>query len=167
MRLAGITGETHARREGLYQAAQNVYRRKSRNGRRSLLPAYGSLVLYAGVLSGTGQAGDIVDWDEPTRTIELSEPFVFDPAAAGHSLTLVRDDGSIHPPIVCLPGLTENELVLGSVPDVELVVDDADRERPKSGLNGGPQRAPGRLGDRDATMVPFRISCVCIQTHRR
>lgn len=134
LRLGGITGAKQAEREGLYQAAQNVYRRKFfkwQTELAGLLPAYGSMVLYAGVLPGTGQAGDVTEWDESMRVLELSEPPVFDPAAPGHSITLLRDNGSVAPAIACLPGPTATSVVLAALPDFQLYLKDAGRERPK------------------------------------
>ena len=135
VRLMGVTGVNQARRQGLYLAAQNLYRRKMPKWQTELtglLPAYGSLVLYAPDLPGTGQAGDVVDWNAGALTLTCSEPLTFNPAApSGHSITLMRDDGSIHPAIAVLPGPTANDLVLATTPDFTLVLDDANRERPK------------------------------------
>jgi len=135
VRLLGITGSNQARRQGLYLAAQNLYRRKMPKWQTELtglLPAFGSLVLYAPDLPGTGQAGDVVDWSVGALKLTCSEPLVFNPSApSGHSITLMRDDGSIHPAIAVLPGPTANDVILASAPDFTLVLDDANRERPK------------------------------------
>ncbi len=132
-RVMGITGAKHAQREGLYMAAQNVYRRKFAKfttEMRGLLPAYGSLVILAPALPSWGQAGDVAFWDLPSLTMGLSEPAVFTPGAR-HYVSLRRDDGTLTAAIAATPGPTEYDIVLASAPDFTLVLDDANRERPK------------------------------------
>ena len=132
-RVMGITGLKHATREGLYLAAQNVYRRKFPKfdtEMQGLLPAYGSACIFAPALPGWGQAGDVCFWDLPTLTMGVSEPLTFT-AGAQHFVSLVRDDGSVTGAIAVTPGATANDMVLASAPDFALVLDDANRERPK------------------------------------
>ena len=139
-RVMGITGAKHAEREGLYLAAQNVYRRKFpkfATEMQGLLPAYGSAVMFAPALPGWGQAGDVAFWDVPTLTLGCTEPLAFTPGAT-HYVSLLRDDGSVTPAIAVLPGPTAYDLVLASAPlladnltPMPLVLDDANRERPK------------------------------------
>ncbi len=140
VRLIGITGPKHAEREGKYQAAQNVYRRKFpkfTTEMQGLLPAYGSPVLFAPALPGWGQAGDVAFWNPTTKVMGLTEPVAFTPGAQ-HFISIRRDDGSISDPISATPGPTEYDVVLASNPkmsngstDMTMVLDDANRERPK------------------------------------
>lgn len=133
LRLAGITGAKQAEREGLYQAAQNLYRRKFPTWLTELegmLPAYGSLVMCAPPMGTLIQAGDIAGWDDLTRTASLTEPPEFQPGK-DHFIVLLRDDGSVTAPIKAVPGPNANEVVLDITPDFDPVFDAADRERTK------------------------------------
>lgn len=139
-RVMGITGATHAQREGLYMAAQNVYRRKFpkfTTEMQGLLPAYGAAALFHPAMPGWGQTGDVAFWNPATLTMGLTEPAAFT-SGAQHFVSLLRDDGSVTPAIAVTPGPTANDLVLASAPLLAdgvtlmtLVLDDANRERPK------------------------------------
>lgn len=139
-RIVGITGSKHAEREGLYLAAQNVYRRKFpkfTTEMQGLLPAYGSAVLFHPALPGWGQEGDVCFWTPGTLVMGLSEPAQFTSGAL-HYISIRRDDGSVTPAIQVSPGPTEYDVVLASAPlladnasAMPLVLDDAMRERPK------------------------------------
>ncbi len=139
-RILGISGPKQAEREGLYMAAQNVYRRKFptfTTEMTGLLPAYGSAVMFSPALPGWGQAGDVAFWDPATLIMGVTEPAVFT-AGALHFISIRRDDGSVTPAIAVTPGPTEYDLQLASAPLLAddatlmpLVLDDAGRERPK------------------------------------
>ena len=139
-RVMGITGVIHATREGLYMAAQNVYRRKFpkfTTEMQGLLPAYGSAVMFAPALPGWGQTGDVAFWNAATLVMGLTEPVVFTPGST-HYVSIIRDDGSVTPAIAVTPGPSEYEVLLASAPLLAdnltlfpLVLDDANRERPK------------------------------------
>lgn len=139
-RVAGITGAKHAEREGLYLAAQNVYRRKFpkfQTEMQGLLPAYGSAAMFAPALPGWGQVGDVAFWDEATLTMGLTEPAEFT-AGVRHYISIRRDDGSVTDAIEATPGPTAYDVVLASAPmqaDGETMMmftlNDATRERPK------------------------------------
>jgi hypothetical protein len=141
VRLPGISGTFQATREGLYMAAQNLYRRKMPKWQTELtglLPAYGSLVLFVPDIPGYAQAGDVTDWNAGTLTMTLSEAPVFTAGAASHYIVLQRDDGSMTGQIPVLPGPGTNDVVLATAPLLvdgltlmQIVVDDANRERPK------------------------------------
>jgi len=133
MRLPGITGVTHARREGLYHAAANVYRRKFpvwQTELQGMLPSYGAPVIFAPAIPGWGQTGDVVAWDGVSRVMTLSEPLQWREGAV-HYLSLLRDDGSVTDAIQVSPGPAAQDVVLPHVLDFDLVLDDASRERPK------------------------------------
>lgn len=132
-RLMGITGPKQAEREGLYLAAQNVYRRKFpvfTTEMQGLLPAYGSAAIFSPALPGWGQAGDVAFWEPSTLVMGLTEPLVFTPGAT-HYVSLVRSDGSVTPAIAVTPGPTEYDVILAGAPDFTLDLDNAGQERPK------------------------------------
>lgn len=139
-RMMGVTGAKHAEREGLYLAAQNVYRRKFprfSTEMQGLLPAYGSAVMFAPALPGWGQAGDVAYWDPVSLTMGCTEPLAFT-TGAQHYVSVLRDDGSVTPAIAVTAGPTAYDLVLANAPrlvddvtTMALVLDDATRERPK------------------------------------
>jgi len=132
-RILGVTGATHAEREGLYLAAKLVYRRNVATWSTELqgiLPAYGSAVVLAPALPSWGQSGDVVSWDADTRVMGLSEPPSFDPAG-DRGISLVRDDGTLTAAIVATAGPDAWSITLATAPDFTMVLDAADRERPK------------------------------------
>ena len=131
--VLGITGPTQALREGLYMAAKLVYRRRTptwSTEMQGMLPAYGSAVILAPALPTWAQSGDVVNWDAGSLRMGLSEPVDFS-AGGAFSITLQRDDGSVHPAIVVTAGADAYTVVLASAPDFTMVLDAADRERPK------------------------------------
>lgn len=133
LRRPGITGPKHAEREGLYLAAQHVYRRrfpKWQTEMAGLLPSYGALVACAPALAALVTSGDAVAYDAATRVLTVSEPLAFDPGT-DHTIRLQRDDGSVTAPIAAAPGPDEYTATLASAPDFELICDDPSRERPK------------------------------------
>jgi hypothetical protein len=139
-RILGISGPKQAEREGLYMAAQNVYRRKFPTFTTELiglLPAYGSAVMFTPALPGWGQAGDVAFWNATTLVMGVTEPAAFTPGAQ-HFISIRRDDGSVTAPIAVTPGPTEYDLQMASAPlladgatPMPLILDDAGRERPK------------------------------------
>lgn len=101
VRIAGITGATQARREGLYMAAVNVYRRKFPSWQTEmlgLLPCYGDTVLFAPSLSLYASTGDIVDYDSEALIVTTSEPLDFTDSS-GYDIRVQRPDGSLTAPI--------------------------------------------------------------------
>jgi hypothetical protein len=131
-KLPGITGATHAQREGLYEAASMRYRNRivqCDTELQGMLVTYMSPVRWQPEMVGYGQSGDVAFWDATSRVLGLSEPPVFgsDPCY----LVLIRDDGSLTTPVIVTPGPTQWDVVLPAAPDFELVLDDGRRERPK------------------------------------
>lgn len=133
-RYRGITGPKHCEREGLYDAAWPVYRRKTCSWATELqgmLPAFGCEVLLAPAIPRLyAQSGDVAFWDADTLTAGLTEPVVFEVGEA-HYIRLVRDDGSLTAAIAVDPGPTAYDVVLSFAPDFDLVLDDGTRERPR------------------------------------
>lgn len=132
MKIEGIVGATHAEREGLYHAADLLYRPRIASWTtemQGMLPAYMSPVDFLPDIQGYGNSGDVCFWDEDTLVMGLSEPP--DWSAAPLYLTLIRDDGTLTDDVLVTAGPTEWDVVLPAAPDFELVLDDGTRERPK------------------------------------
>jgi hypothetical protein len=132
LRLPGITGRTHAEREGLYHAATNVYRRRFASWQtemQGIFATFGAPVLFSPVLQADNQSGDVAFWDADTLTMGLTEPVVFEDADV--YIRLLRDDGGVTEPIRVTPGSTQWDVVLDTAPPIDVVIDDAERERTK------------------------------------
>lgn len=98
--LFGCTNVGQAEREGLYMAADNRYRRKLVSWSTELegmIPTYGDLVAITHDMPHWGQGGEVVDWDEETKVLTLSEPITWEPNL-GHYIALRRRDGSLAGP---------------------------------------------------------------------
>ena len=135
VRLYGITGPTHAEREGLYQAAASYFRRRFASWQtemQGIFSTFGSPVVFAPVMHASSQSGDIAFWDEGTSTAGLTEPPVWTQGAE-HYMRILLDNGRVTDPIPVTPGPTEYDVVLEIPSDLvlDIVVDDAARERPK------------------------------------
>lgn len=128
----GITGRTHAEREGLYDAADGLLRRTTGQctvEMEGALRSYMDPVYFMPEHPGYGQAGDVDSWDEATLTMGLSEPVIWGEESL--YLWLRRDDGSLTSPVLVSAGDTANDVVLAVAPDFELILDNADRDRPQ------------------------------------
>ena len=129
-RIEGIIGAKHAEREGLYEAANLLYRPRTVTfvtEMQGLLPAYMSPVDFIADTKGYGSSGDVVSYDGVT--MELSEPPDF--TVGDLFITLIRQDGTVHPEIAVSPGVTPYEVVLAEEPDFTLSLDDGTVERTK------------------------------------
>lgn len=132
VRLEGVTGATHAEREGLYEAASLLYRTRTAGWTtemQALLPAYLSPVRVMPDVLSYGQSGDVAFWDPDTLVMGLTEQPRWDDGDL--YLTLVRDDGTLTTPVLVTPGPTVWDVRLPAAPDFALVLDEAGRERPK------------------------------------
>jgi hypothetical protein len=132
MRIEGVVGPNHAKREGLFEAARLLFRTRQvalRTEMEGIFPTFMSPIAVQPDIVGYGQSGDVVDWDDATLTLTLSEPPDW---AAGDDLylRLRRDDGSLTTPVQVTAGTGSTEVVLAVAPDFDLVVDAANRERP-------------------------------------
>jgi NlpC/P60 family protein len=131
-RLPGVVGATHAEREGLYEAANLLYRPRIAawtTEMQGLLPAYMSPVDFLPDIVGYGSSGDVAFWTEATLTMGLSEAPDF--SVGPLYLTLIRDDGTLTDAVLVAPGPTEFDVVLPALPDFQIILDDGTRERPK------------------------------------
>lgn len=132
IRLPGITGPTHARREGLYEAASMALRTRTVSAvveMEGVLPAFMSPVRFMPDVGGYGQTGDVAEWDPATLTMTLTEPPDFSTGAL--SISLVRGDGTVTDPIAVTSGVNSDQVVLLSAPDAVIFTDDGSRERTK------------------------------------
>ncbi|WP_419798703.1 MAG: host specificity factor TipJ family phage tail protein [Terasakiella sp.] len=94
--LFGCTNEPQAKREGLYMAADNRYRRKLVSWQTELdglIPTYGDLVAVTHDMPRWGQGGEVVSWDPETSILEVSEPLEWS-NGDDHYIALRRRDGS-------------------------------------------------------------------------
>lgn len=131
-RLDGITGYTHAYREGLYEAASLLYRTRTASWTtemEGMLPAYLSPVRLVPDQLHYGQSGDVAFWDPDTLVMGLTEQPRWDDGDL--YLTLVRDDGTLTTPVQVTPGPTVWDVTLPAEPDFTLYLDEGGRERPK------------------------------------
>ena len=119
--LFGCTDLELARREGLYMAAANRYRRRMitfRTELEGLIPSYGDLIAVAHDLPRWGQGGEVTGWDSVTLTLTLSEPLEWDTGT--HWVALRKRDGSVAGPFEASPGATARELILAEDPGFTL-----------------------------------------------
>lgn len=133
VRLFGVTGPTHARREGLYQAANSYYRRRFASFTTELegmLPAFGSAVVFSPNLRGWGQSGDVVDYNPGTREMRLTEPVEWTPGAQ-HFLSVMDRTGNLVTPVAVSPGSDTYRVILATDLSFTPSTDRADEDRTK------------------------------------
>lgn len=168
VRLPGVTGATHAEREGLKMAAETFYRRKFVSfvtELQGMLPAFGSSVLIAPQLAGFGQTGDVAAYDATTQAMTLTEPPQWSDGD-DHYILLVNEDGSLTPPIRVLPGPGERTVTLLEDPGMVPVTDAPDRERTRYHLGTASVRILAKVlairpAGRNGEGAPqVRITCV-------
>ena len=100
--LFGCTDAAQAKREGLYMAADNRYRRKLVSWSTELegmIPTYGDLVAITHDMPHWGQGGEVVAWDDQTQVLTVSESLNWE-ADVGHYIALRRRDGSLAGPFL-------------------------------------------------------------------
>lgn len=133
VKLFGVTGPTHARREGLYQAANSYYRRRFASFTTELegmLPAFGSAVVFSPNLRGWGRSGDVVSYNESTREMRLTEPVEWTPGAQ-HYISVMDRTGNLVTPVLVSPGSDAYRVVLATALSFTPSTDKADEERTK------------------------------------
>jgi len=129
--IDGVKGATHARREGLYHAADMALRNRTVTAKtemQALVTSFMLPVRWMPMIPGYGQSGDVAFWDADTLVMGLTERP--DWSSGVLFLTLRRDDGSITDPVRVFPGPTVWDIRLPAPPDFDLVLDDGARERP-------------------------------------
>ncbi|MCW2313350.1 phage tail protein [Rhodoferax antarcticus] len=117
--LFGCTSEAQARREGLYIAAANRYRRRLVTfctEMEGLIPTYGDLIAISHDMPSWGVSGEVLAWDGETRTATVSEPLAWQ-AGVSHYLALRNADGSVAGPYRVTRGTTDRHAVFDATPD--------------------------------------------------
>lgn len=117
--LFGVTGRDQAFREGMYQAANNRYRRKLikfSTEMEGFIPSFGDLIAIQHDMPAWGQHAEAVAWDAGTRTLTLSEPLTW--GAGWHYVALRQRDGGVDGPNAVSPGATAYEVVLSGPPAI-------------------------------------------------
>jgi len=130
LRFYGITGRTHATREGLYTAAKLALRRETvqcTTEMQGILPAFYEAVRWLPDTGVLGQSGDVIGYADLTLTLSEPPQWGDEPLA----ISLQRDDGSYTPAVEVSPGPTDHDVVLPTEPDFLIITDDGNRERPK------------------------------------
>lgn len=133
VKLFGVTGVTHARREAKYQAAQAYYRRKFPEFSTELegmIPAFNTVVAFSPSLPGWGAGGEIVSWDSVALIAVLSEPPAWT-SATYHYLSFITRDGSLSSPYIVTKGPDEFSVVFQTAPYEAISTDLPDEERTK------------------------------------
>lgn len=136
-RLYGVTGRIHATREGRFIAAASFYRRKSVTFSTELLgmlPTYGSLIKIAPVAGGWGTSGFVIDWDESSKILTVSEPLVFTEVTP--YLSLQRNNGTWTGAAIVSPGSSDTQLILEELPDFTITSDSGVQEPTKFVFGG-------------------------------
>jgi hypothetical protein len=133
VKLFGITGATHALREGTYQMANSFYRRKFASFGTELegmIPAFGSAAVFAPSLPGWGASGDLVSVDSTTLVATLSEPVTWT-SAQDHYISIITRDGSLANPIKVTRGASDFQVILSTYPTGNISTNPAAEERTK------------------------------------
>ena len=123
--LFGITDEAHARREALYIARANRYRRKAvtfTTELEGLIPTYGDLIRIIHQQPSWGVGGEVVEWDVGTKTATLSESPDWGDKSTGY-LVLRNATGGIAGSWQVMRGSAENQVILpdDAAPRISLV----------------------------------------------
>lgn len=130
IKLEGVTGATHAEREGLYQAADMMLRTSTASTKVEMegtIVAFMDPVRLQPPMRGYGQTGDVAFWDENTLIMGLTEQPDF--SGSQPYLTLIRDEGTLTTPVLVTPGPTVWDITLPDLPDFDITFDEAHRER--------------------------------------
>jgi len=131
LRLFGVTGSIHARREGLYHAANSFYRRKFATFSTELegmIPSFGSAAVFAPSFPGWGRGGDFVSYDSTTQLATVSEPPLWQTGQV-HYISVILNDGSLSAPIEILPGGNDFEILLTAAPPSSISTKSPNAER--------------------------------------
>jgi Putative phage tail protein len=144
IKMPGIIGLNHAMRTVVYTLADRYYRSIDVEYDAELdghIPAPLDLVLFQHDVGDFGQTGDVVTWDEPTRTLQTTEPLQWDDGT--HYLRLVRPTGALTLAMRVTAGADDHTAVIDAGDyaaavaactadergEFEVVFEDADRER--------------------------------------
>lgn len=117
--LFGITDRAQARREAVYQAACNRYRRRFVRFSVEMdgfIPSFGDLIAIAHDVPAWGQTFEASAWVAGTRVLTLDGIPKW--GSGTHYIGLRRRDGSLDGPIVVAAGSAANQLLLASAPAI-------------------------------------------------
>ena len=113
----GCTSRDQAFREGMYQCADNFYRRgrcKFTTEMEGFIPSYGDLIAILHDMVGWGQVAEVVAWNASTRVMTLSEPMTW--GTGTHYIGLRKRDGGLDGPYVVTAGVDAWHVVLAIAP---------------------------------------------------
>lgn len=116
--MFGITDRRQARREALYIAAANKYRRRIvrfTTEMAGFIPILGDLIAVQHSMPGWGQVAEVVAWDAGTRQMTVNTPL--DWSGTGHVLAFRRGDGSQEGPFPVTRSGDDAIAVLADMPE--------------------------------------------------
>lgn len=131
VRVPGIIGENHAKREVAYRVADAVWRRQRASiGAEldGLLPAFGSLVALSHDVPQWGSYGDVWSYDEDTLTLSTTEPLEWREPGTRY-MRLQKPSGELTSAIAVTRGASDSEAVLAEDPGFDLITDAANQDR--------------------------------------
>jgi len=129
VRLPGVTGETHAKREGLHMAAAMLYRRGNCEWETEMegaMVAYNAAVSFAPTMFGWAASGDVVSWTAGSRIAQLTEPLT---VTSGMSIVLIDHVGKPTAAIAVSQGVDAYHVVLATDPGFTPSTEAGNRER--------------------------------------
>lgn len=112
--LFGVLSREQAWREGMFMVAQNRYRRSPASFTTEMegfIPTYGNMISIAHDRANWGQSGDLLEYDEATKTIRTTEALDFS-GAGTHYFRFRKADGSYDGPYAAVAGVDEYHAVL-------------------------------------------------------
>ena len=116
--LFGITDRLQARREAIYQAAANRYRRRFvrfSTEMEGFLPSFGDLIAIAHDVPAWGQVFEVTATDGTGTVLTLDAAPTW--GSGTHYVGLRNRDGSLDGPIVVVAGAAANQITLATAPD--------------------------------------------------
>jgi hypothetical protein len=143
VRIPGITGRTHARREARYEAAALAYRTRSvacTTEMEGLLPSYMQAVVWQPDWVDYGASGDVLGYNAGTLELTLSEPV---PTGATQCYLLDLYGQPWGPTAITVSG--PRTVILESAPPWTPETEGAARERTKFVI--GAPSSPGSTGE--------------------
>ena len=119
MELFGATSRDQVKREGLYHAAANRYRRRMlrfATEMEGFIPSIGDLIAVQHDMPGWGAHAEALAWDAPSRTLTLSEPVTF--GSGTHYVGFRTAQGGLSGPWEVTAGASAGIVVLTEAPDI-------------------------------------------------
>lgn len=115
--LFGVTDRLQARREAIYHAASNRYRRRTvrfATEMEGFIPSFGDLIAIAHDVPAWGQSFEVVatNTDGTQLTLDAAPTW----GSGTHYVGLRNRDGSVDGPIVVVAGATSTQVTLATAP---------------------------------------------------